>query len=246
LSRRRKTPYVTTLHGRLDIPDLEPVYREFQESPVVSISDFQRYPLPFANWQATVYHGLPEDLYTLREETGKYLAFLGRTSPEKGLDKAIEIANRAGMELRICAKVDNVDREFFQTKIKPLLKGNVHFLGEVGENEKGDFLGNAYALLFPIDWPEPFGIVMIEAMACGTPVLCFPGGSVPEVIEDGVTGFIVEDVRQAVQSLERVPGFDRRRCRERFEERFSARRMTRDYLAVYDRLIRRMPAARSA
>ena len=184
LSRRLGVPQITTLHGRLDLPDLKPLYREFREMPVVSISNAQREPLPFANWQATIYHGLPEDLYRFRERPGRYLAFLGRISPEKRVDRAIAIANRIGIPLMIAAKVDAVDREYFEERIEPLLSGpGVEYIGEIGEGEKDELLGNAYALLFPIDWPEPFGLVMIEALACGTPVIAYRRGSVPEVLE---------------------------------------------------------------
>jgi len=238
LSQRQSTPHVTTLHGRLDIPDLIPLYQEFKAVPVISISNAQREPLPWLNWQGTVYHGLPEDLYTFRPETGKYLAFLGRIAPEKGVDRSIAIAQRLGMEIKIAAKVDPVDREYFETVIAPLLREPlVEYVGEVGETEKNEFLGHAYALLFPIDWPEPFGLVMAEAMACGTPVIAYRRGSVPEIVEEGVTGFIVHDLEEAVRAAERIPTLHRWRCRQRFEERFSAARMARDYLASYQRLV---------
>lgn len=228
------------MHGRLDIPDLLPLYEEFREMPVVSISNAQREPLPWLNWQATVYHGLPENLYTYREEPGKYLAFLGRISREKRVDRAIEIAKRVGMALKIAAKVDAVDQVYFADHIRFLLDDPlVEYVGEIGEGEKDEFLGNAYALLFPIDWPEPFGLVMIEAMACGTPVIAYRRGSVPEVMEEGATGFIVESLDDAVRAVERVPSLSRRRCREVFEQRFSASRMTQDYLNVYERLLTR-------
>jgi glycosyltransferase involved in cell wall biosynthesis len=238
LSRRHRFAHVTTLHGRLDIPDLVPLYEEYREMPVVSISDAQRAPLPFANWQATVYHGIPEDLYRFREAPGRYLAFLGRISPEKRVDRAIEIAKRVEMPLKIAAKVDQVDREYFEDYIRPRLDHPlVEYVGEIGEGEKDEFLGNAYALLFPIDWPEPFGLVMIEAMACGTPVIAYRKGSVPEVMEEGRTGFIVETLEDAVRAVRRVPELSRRRCREVFEERFTASRMARDYVAVYERIL---------
>lgn len=243
ISRRSQVPHVTTLHGRLDIPDLAPLYREFRDMPVVSISDAQREPLPWANWHATVHHGLPEDLYRFRERPGSYLAFLGRISPEKRVDRAIDIAHRIGMPLKIAAKVDQVDREYFAERIQPMLHGeNTEYLGEIGEGEKDELLGNAYALLFPIDWPEPFGLVMIEALACGTPVIAYRRGSVPEVLEDGVTGFIVSGLEDAVQAAERVASLDRRHCRRAFEERFTAKRMAQDYVAVYEKLrARRTP-----
>jgi glycosyltransferase involved in cell wall biosynthesis len=241
LSRRHRFRHVTTLHGRLDIPELGALYREYDDLPVVSISDAQRRPIPWANWQATVYHGLPPEMHTFRPQRGKYLAFLGRVSPEKRVDRAIEIALRCGIPLRIAAKVDRADRDYHETEIKPLLEragSAVEFLGEVGGADKDCFLGEALALLFPIDWPEPFGLVMIEAMACGTPVIAFPCGSVPEVMDDGVTGFVVEDIEQACRAVERLSMIDRRRCRRVFEERFSDARMTTDYLAVYERLLR--------
>jgi glycosyltransferase involved in cell wall biosynthesis len=238
LSQRQATPHVTTLHGRLDLPDLVPLYQEFNDVPVISISNAQRDPLPWLNWQDTVYHGLPEDLYTFRPEPGKYLAFLGRIAPEKRVDRSIAIAQRLGMEIKIAAKVDPMDREYFEAVIAPLLREPlVEYIGEVGETEKDEFLGHAYALLFPIDWPEPFGLVMAEAMACGTPVIAYRRGSVPEIIEEGVTGFIVQDLDEAVRAAERIPTLDRWRCRQRFEERFSAARMARDYLASYQRLV---------
>ena len=238
LSRRMRTPHVTTLHGRLDIPDLTALYDEFSEMPVVSISDSQREPLPHANWVATVYHGVPEDMYALQPGPGRYFAFLGRISPEKRVDRAIEIAKRLDIPIRIAAKVDNVDREYFKARIEPMLDDPlVEYIGEIGEVEKGAFLGHARALLFPIDWPEPFGLVMIEAMACGTPVIAYRRGAVSEVIEDGVTGFIVDGQADAMELAARVSQLDRARCRAVFERRFSARRMTQDYVKVYERLI---------
>jgi len=235
-SKRYEVPSLTTLHGRLDIPDLAPLFRQFCDLPVVSISDSQRAPLPWVNWRATVYHGLPEDLYNL-QSGGKYLAFLGRISPEKRVDRAIRIAERAGLQIKIAAKVDKADREYFDDVIKPMLGGShVEYLGEVGEREKGQLLGGALALLFPIDWPEPFGMVMIESMACGTPVIAYRNGSAPEVIDEGVTGFLVDRIDAAVAAVERVAQLSRRRCREVFETRFSAGRMTRDYVAAYQGL----------
>ena len=214
LSIRQPIPTVTTLHGRLDLPDLVPLYKMFPSMPVVSISDAQRAPLPWVNWVGTVYHGLPEDLYTFQETPGTYLAFLGRIAPEKGVDQAIAIAQQAGMPLKIAAKVDRADREYFREVVRPLLKHPlVEYVGELGGDSKDAFLGGAYALLFPIDWPEPFGLVMIEAMACGTPVIAYPRGSVPEVLEDGVTGWIVEGIEAAVQAVGRVPAISRARCR---------------------------------
>jgi glycosyltransferase involved in cell wall biosynthesis len=238
LSRRHGRPHVTTLHGRLDLPELPALYREYREVPVVSISDAQRLPLPFANWLGTVHHGLPLDLHTPRTTPGKYLAFLGRISPEKRVDRAVEIARRVGMPLKVAAKIDRADRDYFDTWIKPLFADPlVEYLGELGGRDKDEFLGNAHALLFPIDWPEPFGLVMIEALACGTPVIAWRCGSVPEVIDEGITGFIVDSLDEAVRAVERVPSLDRRRCREVFEQRFSVERMTRDYLALYERLL---------
>ncbi|HEV2132805.1 MAG TPA: glycosyltransferase family 4 protein [Terracidiphilus sp.] len=234
VTRRLGIPSVTTLHGRVDIPDVYPLYREFDEMPLVSISNSQRTPISWANWVATVYHGLPEDLYLPQERAGKYLAFLGRICPEKRLDRAIEIARRVGMPLKIAAKVDAGDLAYFEAEIRRLLDDPlIEFIGEIGEREKSDFLGNAHALLFPIDWPEPFGLAMIEAMACGTPVIAFRMGSVPEVIEDGVTGCVVDNLDDAVRAVEHAGSIDRRVCRQIFEKRFSARRMSGDYLAVY-------------
>ena len=251
LLRRRPCASVTTLHGRLHVPDLRPLFAAYPEVPLVSISDDQRRPLPDANWQGTVYHGLPRGLHTYREGPGDYLAFLGRMSPEKGVDRAIEIARRAGMRLKIAAKIYPEERAYFEETIEPLLResrGWVEFIGEVGGREKDEFLGHACALLFPIDWPEPFGLVMIEAMACGTPVIGWRNGSVPEVITDGVTGFVVDSIEQAVHAVERVASLSRRACRQVFEERFDAARMARNYVTVYRRLVQaaweveRMPA----
>jgi len=238
LSVRQHIPTVTTMHGRLDLPDLIPVFQMFPTMPVVSISNSQRTPLPWLNWLGTVYHGLPEDLYTFREAPGTYLAFLGRLSPEKGVEQAIAIAQRVGMPLKIAAKVDRNDSEYFQEVVQPLLNNSlVEYIGEVGGDNKDAFLGEAYALLFPIDWPEPFGLVMIEAMACGTPVIAYPRGSVPEVLEDGVTGWIVGGLQEAVQAVGRVPALSRARCRQVFEERFSVSRMAQDYLRLYKKLL---------
>jgi glycosyltransferase involved in cell wall biosynthesis len=237
LSRRLGLRAVTTLHGRLDLPELGPLYREFHDIPLVSISNSQRRPLPWVNWRATVYHGLPLDLYCPNHASGDYLAFIGRISPEKRLDLAIEIAHKAGLPLKVAAKIDDVDRRYFDTTIEPLLGGSdVEFLGELGDADKQELLGNALALVFPIDWPEPFGLVMIEAMACGTPVIAFPCGSVREVIDDGVTGFVVNGVDEAVQAVSSVRDLDRNRCRRQFERRFSAQRMAEDYLEVYRQL----------
>ncbi len=238
LSRRHSITHVTTLHGRLDISDLVPLYREFRDMPVISISNDQREPLSWANWQATVYHGVPVNKYRFHEEPGRYLAFLGRISPEKRVDRAIEIARHVGMPLKIAAKVDRVDRDYFESVVAPLLRDPlVEFVGEINDAQKEEFLGNAYALLFPIDWPEPFGLVMIEAMACGTPVIAYLDGAVPEVIEEGRTGFIVESLEDAVEAVQRVPELSRRRCREIFEKRFTATRMARDYVQAFERLL---------
>jgi glycosyltransferase involved in cell wall biosynthesis len=242
LTQRQSWPHLTTLHGRLDLPELQPLYFQFPRQPVVSISHAQRKPLAFANWIGNVYHGLPLDLHTFRSRPGKYLAFLGRMSEEKRPDRAIEIARRTGMPLKMAAKVDRNDRDYFEKEVKPLLRSagsQVEFVGEVGGKDKDEFLGNAHALLFPIDWPEPFGLVMIEALACGTPVLAYRNGSVPEIIEHGVTGFVVEHMEQAVRAVERVHELRRADCRRAFEKRFSAARMTGDYLKVYERLLER-------
>lgn len=246
LSRRDTTAQLTTLHGRLDLPDLQPLFREFADMPVVSISNAQRRPLPAAYWLGTVHHGLPGDMYRLHEGAGKYLAFLGRISPEKRLDRAIAIAGRAGVPLRIAAKVDAVDRDYFEARIRPLLKRpGIEYIGEIGDADKNAFLGDALAFLFPIDWPEPFGLVMLEAMACGTPVIAYHHGSVPEVIESGVNGFIVDGLEAAVKAVEQAASLDRRSCREAFERHFTVDRMASDYVRIYERLVdaRRLPAA---
>jgi glycosyltransferase involved in cell wall biosynthesis len=238
-SRRQPIAHVTTLHGRLDLPDLVPLYRHFRDIPVISISDAQRKPLPWVNWQGTVHHGLPRESFSLGGGKGEYLAFLGRTSPEKGLDQAIEIAKRAEMPLKIAAKIDRVDVEYFETVIKPLLDHPlIEFIGEVGYPEKNLFLGNAAGLLFPINWREPFGLVMIEAMACGTPVIAYPLGSVPEVMQERVTGFAVHGLESAVRAVKRLGEIDRSKCRGHFEQHFSAARMAQDYLNIYQRLVR--------
>ena len=238
VSARENYLHLSTIHGRLDLPDIVPVYRRFSEMPLVSISNAQRAPLPFANWHATVYHGLPASLYRLAPERGRYLAFLGRISPEKRLDRAIEIAQRAGLPLRVAAKIDRVDRDYYHDRIEPLMKlPHVEFLGEIDDSEKQAFLGGALALLMPIDWPEPFGLVMIEAMACGTPVIAFRRGSVPEVIDEGVTGFVCDDIGDAVEAVERCDELSRVHCRARFEQRFSASRMARDYVSAYAELL---------
>jgi glycosyltransferase involved in cell wall biosynthesis len=236
LSRRAGVPFVTTLHGRLDLPDLVPLYRTFPRTPVVSISDAQREPLPWLRWEGTVHHGMPQDLLPCGEG-GEDLVFLGRISPEKRPDRAIEIATRAGRRLWIAAKVDRADRDYFEQRIRPLTKRpGIEFVGEIGERDKASLLGTAHALLFPVDWPEPFGLVMIESMACGTPVIAWPHGSVPEVIEPGLTGYLVHDVGSAVDAVQRAGALSRTGIRERFETRFTAQRMARDYLRIYRRL----------
>jgi glycosyltransferase involved in cell wall biosynthesis len=233
----RRLPYcahVTTLHGRLDLEELRPLYREFTDMPVVSISDAQRQPLPEAGWISTIHHGLPADLFTFHAASDGYLAFLGRMSPEKRVDRAIAIATACRVPLRIAAKVDEADREYFERDIAPLLDNPlVEFIGEIGERDKDAFLGGSTALLFPIDWPEPFGLVMIEAMACGVPVIAFPGGSVREIVEHGVNGFVVGSIEEASYAVRHIDRIDRRKCRERFERRFTARRMATEYVDVY-------------
>ena len=236
LSKIAALPHVTTLHGRLDSPDLVPLYRKYKGMPLISISQNQRKPLPWAHWIGNVYHGLPMGLLPFGNGSGKYLAFLGRISPEKRVDRAIEIAKRAGMPLKIAAKVDPADRAYYEREIKPLLNAHasgIEFIGEINEQQKGDFLGNAYAYLFPIDWPEPFGLTMIESMACGTPTIAFRRGSVPEIIRDGVSGYIVDSIDQAVRAVEQAAAIDRAACRAEFEERFSAGRMAHDYVKLY-------------
>jgi glycosyltransferase involved in cell wall biosynthesis len=230
---------VTTLHGRQDLHDLHPLYAGFDDMPLVSISNAQRQPVSYANFAGTVHHGIPMGLHRATGEArGGYLAFLGRISPEKRPDRAIAIARAVGMPLRIAAKVDRVDEEYFRTQIEPLIEsGDVEFIGEIDERQKTQFLGEARALLFPIDWPEPFGLSMIEAMACGTPVLAFRCGSVPEIVEDGVTGAIVETVEEAIAAVPHVIALDRKKVRQRFQQRFSATRMAQDYVAVYRSLL---------
>jgi len=237
LLRLLNVPSVTTLHGRLDLPELPALYGLYGDVPVVSISDSQRAPLPQAHYVATILHGLPQDLLAKGRGSGGYLAFLGRISPEKAPDAAIRIAARAGLRLKIAAKIDKVDEEYFKTTIEPLLsQDHVEFIGEIGEHQKGEFLGNAAGLLFPIAWREPFGLVMIEAMACGTPVIAFENGSVPEVLEDGVTGFIVQNENQAVAAAGKIGMLDRDRIRAEFDRRFTAQHMAQNYLKLYSRL----------
>ena len=238
LFSRQSVPYLTTIHGRLDLPEYVETYSTFAASPFVSISDSQRQPIPNLNWVRTVLHGMPADLLTPQPVKQEYAAFLGRISPEKGVDRAIKIAGKAGLKLKIAAKVDNADKEYYDTLIKPLIKGNpdVEFIGEINDAQKPDFLSGAHALIFPINWPEPFGLVMIEAMACGTPVIAFNCGSVPEVIDPGVTGFIVNDIDAAVAAVGKVHMLDRARVRSTFDRRFTARRMAEDYVDVYEEL----------
>jgi len=234
LFSRQPTPFVTTLHGRLDLPEHQPVFDTFSSVPVVSISNAQRRPLPQAHWVRTVHHGLPAQLLAPKPIKPCYFAFLGRIAPEKGVDRAIRIAQHCGVELKIAAKVDTVDRDYFDEQIKPLIaSGNVEYIGEIADKDKSEFLSGAIVLLVPIDWPEPFGLVMIEAMACGTPVVAFNRGSVPEIIDEGVTGFVVEDINGAIGAVDRLGHLSREKIRRRFEERFTARRMAQDYLAVY-------------
>jgi glycosyltransferase involved in cell wall biosynthesis len=238
LFSRQSTPFVTTLHGRLDLPEHQPVFTAFSSVPVISISNAQRRPVPQARWVRTIHHGLPEQMLTPQPVEPRYLAFLGRVTPDKGVDRAIRIAQHCGIPLKIAAKVDNVDRDYFQDVIRPLLDSpNIEFIGEITDKQKPAFLSGAIALLVPIDWPEPFGLVMIEAMACGTPVIAFNRGSVPEVVEDGVTGFIVEDEIGAIGAIDRLAQLPRDAIRRQFEQRFTARRMAQDYLSVYHSLI---------
>jgi glycosyltransferase involved in cell wall biosynthesis len=234
LFSRQRTPFVTTLHGRLDLPEHQPVFSAFSDIPVISISNSQRRPLPQANWVATVHHGMPEQLLRPMPVVPSYLAFLGRIAPEKGVDRAIRIARRAGIPLRIAAKVDRADAEYFETVVRPhIVSPHVEFIGEIGDGQKSEFLSGAIAAIMAIDWPEPFGLSMIEAMACGTPVIAYNRGSVPEVVDDGLTGFIVEDETSGAVAVDRISELSRHKVRRRFEERFSARRMAKDYLAVY-------------
>lgn len=239
LCRRLDAAHITTHHGRLDLPDsLGLLLEEFKEIPVISISHNQRLPVPNINWRGNISHGLPKHLYRFNEKSGTYLAFLGRISPEKRVDRAIEIAIEAGMDIKIAAKVDKVDIEYFESKIKPLLNHpRVEFIGEINEAEKDGFLGNAYALVFPIEWPEPFGLVMIEAMACGTPTIAYRRGAIPEVLQHGVTGYIVDNQQQAVAAVERITDLDRHTCRQVFETDYTVERMARDYVSVYKKTV---------
>jgi len=237
-ARRMKIPHVTTLHGRLDIRDFIDILNEFRDLPLVSISNDQRLPVPDINWQATVHNGIPDDLYSFHASQGNYLAFLGRISPEKGVDHAIEIAKRINIPLKIAAKVDKADIQYFEMHIKPLLDHPlIDYIGEIGEKEKDDFLGNAYALILPINWPEPFGLVLIEAMACGTPVISYRRGAIPEIVENGVNGYVVTNIEEAVVAVDKLMSIDRQACRESFLQRFSAKIMAERYVQVYEKLI---------
>ncbi len=238
LSRLLRLPHVTTLHGRLNIPDLRPFYDLYKDMPVISISHAQRRPLPDVRWVANVYHGITTDLFQPRYSQGKYLAFLGRVSPEKGLNRAIDIAVASGLPLKIAAKIDVSDRDFFERQIRKRLSHPlIEFIGEISESQKNEFLGNAIALLFPIDWEEPFGLVLIEALACGTPVVAWNRGSVPELIRSGRTGYIVKSEYEAVQAIHAIGAIDRKACRRTFEEQFTASRMASDYVAAYNRIL---------
>ena len=244
---RQNVPFLTTLHGRLDVQEFVDVFSTFPEAPFVSISNSQRRPIPHLNWVRTVLHGMPANLLTPQPVKQEYAAFLGRISPEKGVDRAIRIAGKAGLKLKIAAKVDNADKEYYDTEIKPLIQGNsnVEFVGEINDAQKPDFLSGAHALIFPIDWPEPFGLVMIESMACGTPVIAFNCGSVPEVIDDGVSGFIVNDIDQAVAAVGKIHTLSRDTVRATFDRRFTSRRMAEDYVDVYETLAQRPPRIRA-
>ena len=238
LMSRQSTPFLTTLHGRLDLPEHQPTFEVFSHVPIVSISNAQRRPIPRANWIATVPHGLPAGLLQPLPVQPHYLAFLGRISPEKRVDRAIGIAQRCGIPLKIAAKVDRADRDYFDETIKPLLANpGVEYIGEIDDGQKSEFLSGAIALLVPIDWPEPFGLVMIEAMACGAPVVAFNRGSASEIVEDGLTGFVVEDATSAAGAVREIASMSRRAVRRRFEERFTARRMAEDYVRLYRALI---------
>lgn len=239
-----RTPSLSTMHGRLDLPDLKPLFKRFWRHPLVSISDNQRTPMPWANWLATVHHGLPLDLYSYHERPKDYFAFVGRISPEKRCDRAIEIAIACDTPLHIAAKVDPSDRVYFETVIEPLLDHPlVTFVGEINDADKDDFIGNAQALLMPVDWPEPFGLVMIEALACGTPVVAYGHGSVPEIIDESVTGFIVHNQQQAIEAARNIGCIDRSTCREVFEQRFAAPVMAQSYVNVYRELANSRVAA---
>lgn len=237
LARRLSTSHITTIHGRVDFPELVPLYQHFKDCPLVSISDSQRSPLPWANWLDTVPHGLPKNLYSFKPTHGDYFAFVGRISPEKRVDRAIEIAQQCGKRLYIAAKIDKVEETYFNECIKPLMHDPlIEYIGEVGDHEKRELLEHASALLFPIDWPEPFGLVMIEGLACGTPVIAYENGSVGEILDEGVTGFIVNNQKEAISAAQRIDTIDRRRCREAFEQRFTVEKMAENYVRLYQRL----------
>jgi glycosyltransferase involved in cell wall biosynthesis len=245
LFSRQSTPFLTTLHGRLDLPEHQPVFNTFSSVPVVSISNSQRRPLPQARWARTIHHGLPQNLLQPLPVKPSYLAFLGRIAPEKRVDRAIRIAEHCGLPLKIAAKVDPYDRDYYEEEIRPMLASpNVEYIGEIGDKDKSQFLSGAIALLVPIDWPEPFGLVMIEAMACGAPVIAYNRGSVPEIVDEGLTGFIVEDEAGAIGAVDRLNELSRARVRQQFEQRFTARRMALDYLAVYRSLMEATPKLR--
>jgi len=245
LFSRQSTPFLTTLHGRLDLPEHQPVFNTFASIPVVSISNSQRRPLPQARWARTIHHGLPQDLLQPLPVKPSYLAFLGRIAPEKRVDRAIRIAEHCGLPLKIAAKVDPYDRDYYEEEIKPMLASpNVEYIGEIGDKDKSQFLSGAIALLVPIDWPEPFGLVMIEAMACGAPVIAYNRGSVPEIVDEGLTGFVVEDEAGAIGAVDRLNELSRARVRQQFEQRFTARRMALDYLTVYRSLMEATPKLR--
>jgi glycosyltransferase involved in cell wall biosynthesis len=234
LFSRQPTPFLTTLHGRLDLPEHQPVFHTFSKVPVISISNAQRRPVPQANWIRTIHHGIPEKLLTPQPLTPGYLAVLGRIAPEKGVDRAIQIAIRCGIPLKIAAKIDRADQDYYDEVMRPLMDHPlVEYIGEINDGEKSNFLSGAIGLLLPIDWPEPFGLVMIEAMACGTPVIAYNRGSVVEIIQEGLTGFIVEDETSAITAVDRLSQLDRDAIRKEFEQRFTARRMALDYLAAY-------------
>jgi glycosyltransferase involved in cell wall biosynthesis len=236
--KRSRHTCLTTLHGRLDLPELKPLYREYCEIPLVSISNSQRTPLQFANWKATVYHGIPADMFKPVSTPGKYLAFVGRISPEKRVDRAIEVALLAGIPIRIAAKVDKADQEYYETQIRHLLDHPlVEFVGEINDFEKQEFLGNALGLLYLIDWPEPFGLAMIESMACGTPVVAYANGSIPEVIDHGITGYVIDSQEDAVLAVSMLEYLDRGKCRLVFEEKYSSERMASDYINTYQSLV---------
>src|SRR5882757_193474 len=238
LFARQPTPFLTTLHGRLDLPEHQPTFDTFCDAPVVSISNAQRRPLPQANWITTIHHGLPENLLVPKPVKPSYLAFLGRIAPEKRIDRAIRIAEQCGIPLKVAAKIDRADRDYYDEEIRPMMASpNVEYIGEISDADKSEFLSGAIALLVPIDWPEPFGLVMIEAMACGTPVIAFNRGSVPEVVTDGVTGFIVEDEAGAIGAVDRLSHLSRPGIRAHFEQHYTARRMALDYLATYRELM---------